>query len=97
MLIQPIIENAFVHAFDSRSVNPRIDIEFILTADYLQCTVKDNGNGFVPKTNPLQKSKGLQLVIDRIQLIDKDLINPLRFSPNHPKGTIVQIQIPIVR
>jgi LytS/YehU family sensor histidine kinase len=97
MLIQPIVENTFVHAFDSKSVAPQIEITFSIVGNYLLCTVKDNGNGVNQSGNPLNYSKGLKLVIERIQLIDSKITDPVRLAPNTPKGTIVSIQIPIVR
>jgi len=97
MLIQPIVENTFVHAFDSKSVEPQIEITFSIVGNYLLCTVKDNGNGVNQSGNPLNYSKGLKLVIERIQLIDSKITDPVRLAPNTPKGTTVTIQIPIVR
>jgi hypothetical protein len=97
MLIQPIVENAFVHAFDSKSVNPQIEITFSIVDDYLFCIVKDNGNGISQSGNPLNFSKGLKLVIERIQLIDSKITDPVQITPNTPNGTIVSLQIPIVR
>jgi sensor histidine kinase YesM len=43
MLIQPFIENAFVHAFNSKSINPELIIDFSREPDYLLCTITENG------------------------------------------------------
>jgi sensor histidine kinase YesM len=97
MLIQPIIENVFVHAFDSKTVDPQIQISFSIIDNYIICTVIDNGRGVSPTFDPIHRSKGLKLVIERIQLIDSSLVDPVHFTQNIPKGTSVSIQIPIVR
>jgi ligand-binding sensor domain-containing protein len=97
MLIQPIIENVFVHAFDSKTVDPQIQISFSIIDNYIICTVIDNGRGVSPSFDPLHQSKGLKLVIERIQLIDSSLVDPVHFTQNIPNGTLVSIQIPIVR
>lgn len=97
MLIQPLLENVFVHAFDSKSINPQIIIVFSMVNHTITCTIKDNGKGISQSENPLNDSKGLKLVIERIQLIDSKITDPVRLTPNTPRGTIVSIQIPIVR
>lgn len=97
MLIQPIVENAFVHAFDSKSVDPQIEITFSIVDDYLLCVVKDNGIGITQLVDHIHHSKGIKLVIERIQLIDSKITYPVHITPNTPNGTIVSLQIPIIR
>jgi sensor histidine kinase YesM len=70
MLIQPFIENAFVHAFNSKSINPELIIDFSREPNYLLCTITDNGKGMdAHKTQKLHQSKGIELVKERISLL----------------------------
>jgi LytS/YehU family sensor histidine kinase len=93
LLIQPIVENVFIHAFDSQSKDPKIEIEFICKNDEIICTIIDNGKGFLKESNSKQ-SKGIQLVDERIRLLtgaDKKMIQIL---PNPTGGTIIILTIP---
>src|SRR5690606_16285962 len=60
MLIQPFIENAFVHAFDSRSIDPKIKLHIQEIANELIVEISDNGKGFSLE-NKNQESKGTAL------------------------------------
>ena len=93
LLIQPIVENVFIHAFDSQSKDPKIEIEFICKNDEIICRIIDNGKGFLKESNS-KESKGIQLVDERIRLLtgaDKKMIQIL---PNPTGGTIIILTIP---
>jgi LytS/YehU family sensor histidine kinase len=89
LLIEPLIENVFVHAFDSTELNPEMKIKFSLADNNLICQIKDNGQGF----NPLKpESKGLNLVNERLKILSSDNKSRLTVE-NLEKGTLVQIKI----
>ncbi len=74
MLIQPILENAFVHAFDQNYSNPIIEINFSEDNDNLQIVVKDNGKGMIKKedSNTIHESKALKIIDERLSLLNKN-------------------------
>jgi sensor histidine kinase YesM len=46
MLIQPFVENVFVHAFDQFHSAPKLNIFFeMLVGRVLECNIIDNGKG----------------------------------------------------
>tara|TARA_R110001583_G_scaffold69696_1_gene197562 strand:+ start:3768 stop:6836 length:3069 start_codon:yes stop_codon:yes gene_type:complete len=97
MLIQPFVENTFVHAFDKSSKNPMITISFSTKDTFLQCKITDNGKG-MSKTSSgqLHQSKGLKLVRERLSLINTSLVNNFEIQSDKNTGTtiLLQIQIP---
>jgi hypothetical protein len=96
MLIQPFIENVFVHAFDSRSVNPKLTLSFKQQDNYLFCEVIDNGKGMMSgNLNKLHASKGIDLAKERIALFQVDNENPIIISSNPNEGTKVVLKLQI--
>lgn len=94
MLIQPFVENAFVHAFNSKLLNPQLQISFQLESDFLVCEIKDNGKGMpTSKNNELSQSRGIQLVRERLSLLQVDTNFALTVSSVPNQGTIVLIRI----
>ena len=96
LLIEPIIENVFVHAFDEKMPAPQIKIEFQLLDSHLSCKIADNGRG-IESTNFVHKkySKGLYLIEERIRLISKVDQEMVKISKNTEGGTIVTLLIPL--
>ena len=74
LIIQPFIENAFEHAFENTATNEStIEINFKLENQLLICTIKDNGKGFnIGDSHTLHQSKGHQLTLDRLNLLNKE-------------------------
>lgn len=73
LIVQPFIENAFEHAFDSHIENPKIAIHFYLSENKLYCKISDNGIGInAMKTNKIHKSLGQQIVSERLALLNKE-------------------------
>lgn len=70
MLIQPLIENCFEHAFNETIVNPKIILTIQSNKTHLIISVTDNGIGFKNTANINKQSKALQLVEERIMLLD---------------------------
>jgi sensor histidine kinase YesM len=91
MLIEPLIENVFVHAFNTTKLNPEMKIKFSITDNNLICQIKDNGKGF----NPIKtESKGLNLVSERLKILSSDNKNRLTVEKLE-QGTLAIIEIPL--
>lgn len=94
MLIQPFVENVFVHAFNSKSVHPQLHISFQLDEHFLCCEITDNGKGMTTSnTNGLYQSRGIQLVRERLSLLQVDVNFALNLSSIPNQGTTVLIRI----
>ncbi|MFV8440774.1 sensor histidine kinase [Flavobacterium sp. LB2P44] len=96
MLIQPFIENVFVHAFDSNSKKPTLRVSFKQIEDFLFCEIKDNGKGMAAKNlNKLNTSKGIILAKERIALFQFDTVEAVTISSSSDVGTMVVLQLQI--
>lgn len=96
MIIQPFIENVFVHAFPPSIKNPELTIDFkMLTHENLICTIKDNGVGILDKPKKLHKSKGLLLVKERLKLLGYNIKETLIISSLKNVGTTVIISLKV--
>ena len=91
LLIEPLVENVFVHAFDTTVVQPEMGIEFSIIDNYLICSVTDNGKGYESSN---KSSKGLKLVKERILLLEPTNKNCLRIKKLEI-GTRILIEIPL--
>ena len=97
MLIQPFIENVFVHAFDSRYVNAKLVLSFKQLDNYLLCEIIDNGKGMQSvNLNKFHASKGIDLAKERIALFQVGNENPITISSNPNEGTTVALKIQMV-
>jgi anti-sigma regulatory factor (Ser/Thr protein kinase) len=102
MLLQPIVENAIKHGFKSDSEILKIEVNFKITSSEITVTVKDDGRGidpFQPRTDKSRKPWGLNLVRQRIFLIEKFMnvrasLTVTNRSVNKSQGTIVEIRVP---
>ncbi len=95
MLIQPIVENVFVHAFDSLILKPMLTIEIHLKDENLLCVIKDNGKGLdLNKANPTN-SKGIQLTEERINLIEANELKNVVVESIPSGGICVSLSIPV--
>jgi LytS/YehU family sensor histidine kinase len=96
MLLQPFIENVFVHAFDSNSKNPTLTISLKQIQSYLFCEIKDNGKGMVIENlNKLNTSKGIKLAKERIDLFQSDDVEAVTISSSINAGTTVVLRLQI--
>lgn len=86
MLLQPIVENCFEHAFNDKIESPKISIYFALKNNLIKIKISDNGIGLDNSIQP--KSKGLKLIEERLSLIHPE--NRLIITSNN-KGTSVKI------
>ena len=95
MLIQPFIENVFVHAFDSDSKDSKLTIQFLIVDSELNCLIIDNGHGFdKSKLNNIYESKGIKLVQERFELFQSNTEN-ITISSEINKGTSILLKFKI--
>ena len=96
MLIQPIIENAFVHAFDKNKLEPKIKLSLCLKESYLQLIIEDNGKGSNNNgtTSKIYESKALKIIEERLQLLNQNYEKNI-FIDFHDKGTVVKMNLNI--
>ena len=107
MIVQPLIENVFVHAFSNEISNPLLQVNIYLLkpiaeANSLFIEVKDNGLGFSSKKKNNHLSKGLSIVNERLQLINNANktsieLKYINLKDEDPKtsGTKVQLKVPL--
>ncbi len=95
MIIQPLIENAIIHAFKSNQENARIELSFEEENSYLIAKVADNGIGITVESNKNNghKSIAIELIRKRLAQRDKNTRkNYLEYSDNNP-GTIAKVYL----
>ena len=96
MIIQPFIENVFVHAFPPSIKGPKLTVDFTMkSSENLICTIIDNGVGISENIKKLHKSKGLLLVKERLKLLGYDVEKTVVISSEKNKGTTVVIQLKV--
>lgn len=94
MLIQPFIENVYIHAFDSHSINAKLVLSFKQKDNCLLCKIEDNGKGMISgNLNKLHTSKGIDLAKERITLFQVENSNPIKISSTLDKGTTIVIKL----
>lgn len=92
MLIQPFIENAFLHAFPACHSNPILRVSFdLLKGNLLLCKINDNGKGF----NTDKISCGINLIREFLLLTPDRVPDPLELTSNLNVGTEVKLTIKI--
>ncbi len=94
MLMQPFIENCFVHAFTSKIKSPFLKLDIFLLNNSLTITLLDNGLGFNTQTMNTN-SKGINLVKERIKLFNEKESNFIKIDSTINQGTKVTLQITI--
>ncbi|MBP6754510.1 MAG: histidine kinase [Bacteroidia bacterium] len=90
MLIQPLLENCFEHAFNETVFSPTIVLEIKKESDKIVVSVTDNGIGFKEMSQTKAQSKALKLVAERIKLFNKE--NTLVFQSS-VQGTVVIFEL----
>lgn len=105
MIIQPFVENAIWHGLLHKGTSGHIDIEFERFPGGLKCTVTDNGVGrkkaaeLKSKSVNKEKSYGMQITRDRLNMLDKDGKTPhvevinLEDEQGNALGTKVVVKI----
>ena len=70
MIIQPLVENVFNHAFSVDHPNPELLVQYeILSKNQILCTVKDNGEGIKAKKGSSHQSKGMEMIREKLSLL----------------------------
>ncbi len=96
MLIQPFVENVFVHAFNSTSINPTITITFSMKdQNVLEIKICDNGKGVNMHSNSLHHSKGILFAKERLSLLQNSYEESIEIKSNFPSGTIVVVLLKV--
>ena len=94
MLLQPFVENVFVHAFDKHKKNPMLTICFSKKQNILHCEIMDNGKGMGKTTSgQMHESKGLKLVSERLNLLNKKNFTSIKVSSKIGEGTRVLVRL----
>ena len=109
MILQPFVENAIWHGLMPKKSDRRLSIEFALRTDELiQCIVRDNGIGRAAaarikeeksKNQPGYKSKGLQLVHERLEILRQQYQQPfeVQFSDlTNPAGEVQGTSVSLI-
>lgn len=97
MLLQPFVENVFVHAFDKTHTSPSLVISFSMAdEDILECKIIDNGKGFVESNRHKNRpSKGIHLAKERLALLEGANENAVTIQHDKNKGTTVRIRLKV--
>ena len=97
MLLQPFVENVFVHAFDQSQITPKLILSFKMIAEQLlECKIIDNGKGFVePNTIKKRPSKGIILAKERLALLEGAAENSIIIQHDKNSGTTVTIRLKV--
>ena len=102
MIIQPIIENVFVHAFDQTITEPKLTLtisleEDITIAKYVNVVVADNGLGRGNNSNSTHVSRAQKIIEDRLILLNESsTVDSHMFYEEVEVGTKVCLQLPLV-
>ena len=100
MILQPFVENAIWHGLMPKKGSKNVSIEFLLMSDdILQCIIRDNGIGRLAAaqlkeaiaTAPAHKSKGLNLVYERLSILKQQYQQPFEVQISDltsPQGEI---------
>jgi two-component system sensor histidine kinase YesM len=103
LLLQPLVENAFVHAFKDRTSSKVLEIRAYRTDDFLKIEIEDNGCGMskeqvekicAPDITGERDSLGVQSVLRRINLV-YGLPYRLEITSSPDQGTIVHLYLPL--
>lgn len=98
-LLQPIVENVFIHGFKNKTEDYQIKISSKLTASFLQIAIRDNGSGIPPEHIALLEREsdqgiGLSSVRTRIELLHGKPYN-VHITSSPMAGTTVLLKLPI--
>ena len=97
MLLQPFVENVFIHAFDNSHLAPKLIISFKMVSEHLlECEIIDNGRGFVKSNTPIKRqSKGIHLAKERLTLLEGGAENSISIHHDKNSGTRVRIRLKV--
>ncbi|WP_075349842.1 histidine kinase [Algoriphagus marinus] len=92
MIIQPLVENVFNHAFAVDHPSPELMICYeLLTENQLLCIVKDNGTG-MQQVNKTHESKGIKMIREKLSLLPGYTSESIQVDANN-QGYEVRVKI----
>jgi len=110
MLIQPYVENSINHGLIPGEGKGFVSIDLKLMDGFILCTIEDNGIGrdasreMNKRRGENHNSLGTQITASRLDLVNdlygsdlKIVYTDLRNEKNEPRGTKVEIHIPIIK
>jgi len=92
LILQPFLENAFVHAFAQSIKSPELTLTITqLEGEKIKCVIRDNGVGS-KKTNqtPNRTSKGISLIKERLHFLNYNVDVALNIA-HTAKGTCITL------
>ena len=97
MLLQPFVENVFVHAFNAPHLGPKLIVSFeMVSKSILACKISDNGMSLnATKKTKIHQSKGIQLTKERLSLLQNLNVNPIDIHFTENNGTTVIIKLSV--
>lgn len=109
MIIQPFVENAMLHGIMHREDGGKVDIVFVLYAEWLEITIVDNGVGrarsaqYKSDTGEPHHSIGIEVATKRLQALKRNdetpagiaIIDLVDDTTGEGSGTKVIIHIPV--
>lgn len=95
MILQPIVENALLHAFDKAAKDNRIVVSCVSEAPIMRITVYDNGKGFDYQGFDRLTGIGLTNVMDRL-LLNFGERGRLEIESEVGQGTTVIMEMPLM-
>jgi anti-sigma regulatory factor (Ser/Thr protein kinase) len=103
LMIQPFVENAIYHGFSGIDYTGVLSIRFSIEAEFVQCTITDNGIGFHSKSKhqPAEKSSLSTIITkERLQVLtnQKNISGLVEIGSNlnNERGTMVVLKMPFV-
>ena len=91
-VLQPLVENAFVHGISSLPDGGTVEIRATQSADNLVMTVADNGVGI--SNHELSNGTGIENLRLRLQAIYGDMTE-VSITPEDSGGTVASITLPL--
>lgn len=79
LVIQNIVENSLKHGIQDNKYG-NVQIHFKKQNNRIHCTIQDNGAGFQEGEPIKEESKGLQLVKNKLSLVEKLINDKIKFS-----------------
>ncbi|MEM8968588.1 MAG: histidine kinase, partial [Bacteroidota bacterium] len=106
LLIQPYVENALAHGLRHKPSDGKLTIELKEVESHLLCVIEDNGIGREEARRHRQKSaypsRGMSVTQQRLETLNVGKtqktsvrILDLTDEQNHPRGTRVEISVPL--
>ncbi|MEP1095639.1 MAG: histidine kinase [Cyclobacteriaceae bacterium] len=94
MVVQPFIENAIWHGISDLNHRGKITLDLRSRGMWLEVHISDNGVGFDQSKSYSSGSRGVNLVKERLRLLNKskDDNTTLRISSELGKGTVVTLR-----